>query len=108
MLFHLRNNQALASIGRPAVLHGTVHMSHDVHVRVLHGDNSGIPGGDAETRDSPISGTLSTNSGIPGGDAETRNNPGILTLIPGYREETLKSGIIPGNPVYLAGMKTIA
>ena len=51
MLFYPRNNQALASIGRPAVLHCTVHMSHDVHVRVLHGDNSGIPGGDAETRD---------------------------------------------------------
>ena len=27
-----------------------------------------------------------------------------LALIPGYREETLKPGIIPGNPVYLAGM----
>ena len=49
--FYPRNNQALASIGRPAVLHCTVHMSHDVHVRVLHGDNSGIPGGDAETPD---------------------------------------------------------
>ena len=48
-LFIRENNQALASIGQPAVLHCTVHMSHDVHVRVLHGDNSGIPGGDAET-----------------------------------------------------------
>ena len=45
-LFIRENNQALASIGQPAVLHCTV---HDVHVRVLHGDNSGIPGGDAET-----------------------------------------------------------
>ena len=44
--FIRKNNQALASIGRPAVLHCTVHMSHDVYVRVLHG---GIPGGDAET-----------------------------------------------------------
>ena len=49
--FIRENNQALASIGQPAVLHCTVHMSHDVHVRVLHGNNSGIPGGDAETRD---------------------------------------------------------
>ena len=49
--FIRENNKALASIGQPAVLHCTVHMSHDVHVRVLRGDNSGIPGGDAETRD---------------------------------------------------------
>ena len=50
--FFLReNNQAPASIGQPAALHCTVHMSHDVHVRVLHGDNSGIPGGDTETQD---------------------------------------------------------
>ena len=41
---------------------------------------------------------------MPGGDAETRDNPVYLVLIPGYREETLKPGIIPGNPVYLAGM----
>ena len=62
--FIRENNKAHASIGQPAVLHCTVHMSHDVHVRVLHVshdvhvrvlhgdmDNSGIPGGDAETRD---------------------------------------------------------
>ena len=50
-----------------------------------------------------VPGILSTNSGIPGGDAETRDNLVYLALIPGYREETLKPGIIPGNPVYLAG-----
>ena len=47
MVFIRENNQALTSIGQPA----HCAMSHDVHVRVLHGDNSGIPGGDAETRD---------------------------------------------------------
>ena len=68
------------------VLHCTVHMSHDVHVRVLHGDNSRIPGG--ETLKPWINPRF----------------PVYLALIPGYREETLKPGIIPGNPVYLAGM----
>ena len=44
---------------------------------------------------------------IPGGNAETRDNPRFpvyLALMPGDREEKLKPGIIPGNPVYLAGM----
>ena len=36
-------------------------------------------------------GIIFSNSGIPGGDAKTWDNPG-------------KPGIIPGNPVYLAGM----
>ena len=35
------------------------------------------------------------------------SRPPYLALIPGYREpETLKPGIIPGNPVYLADMQT--
>ena len=54
-------------------------------------------------------GIICTNSGISGGDAETRDNsrfPVYLALILGYREETLKPGIIPGNPVYLEGMYT--
>ena len=78
-------------------------MSHDVHVRVLHGDNSGIR--EETLKPGLIPDSRYTSEIYRGGDAETRDNPVYLALIPEYREETLKPGIIPGNPVYLAGMQ---
>ena len=78
--FIRENNQALASIGQPAVLHqGTCECCTGI-----------IPEFRVET----------LNPGI------NPRFPVYLALIPGYREETLKPEIIPGNPVYLAEVCT--